>query len=675
MLPAQFPGRPLGRHLLLAFCVSVLVAGCDGDDGNNGFSSLVAFAEIPVGDAECPDGGTIANSGLDRNRNGVLDDDEITDSSILECRGAAAFSLTLLHINDGESKLRGGEDFGRIDRFATLVNTLQEDAVAAVPGSSTPRGVLTLTSGDNTLASPDLTAGFDNRDAGGQIYDAIALDYIEFDAMCIGNHDLDFGPARLADFIEDHPNTQVPFLSANLDVSAEPELAGLAAAGRIAGSVVVNTAGFDVGIVGATTEALSNISTPGPNIVINDVETSIQAEVDALVASGVDKIVLISHLQGVDEDLDLITRLRGIDVAIAGGGDELLANDDDLLIPGDEAARPYPLTAVDADGRSVPVVTTAGNYEYVGQLVVRFDEAGEVIGIDEEASGPLRVAGGDNEDAVEPDAFVAEQVLAPVDSFVAGLADNAIVEPGNCEVGLNGIRGQVTDEPFTIVEAGVRNSETNQGNLIADALLWQGASLAADFGAPVPVVAIQNGGGIRNDSIIDCAANGLTELSTFEMLPFSNFVSIASVPREQFKEILENAVSAIEAGSGRFAQVAGIEFTYSRAGTPREGDDDGNQITAGSRIIDATLDDGTAIISGGAVVPGADIPIATIDFLARGGDQYPYRGVAFTNVGVSYQLALFNYLTADTAAGGLGGSLTAAAYPEGGEGRIIDVTP
>jgi 5'-nucleotidase len=666
---------PAPRRLLISLFAALLVAGCSGDDGNNGLNSLVAFAEIPVGDAACPDGGTIVNAGLDRNRNGVLDDDEITDSSVLECRGAAAFALTLLHINDGESKLRGTEDFGRIDRFAALIDNLQEQAVAAVPGSTTPRGVLTLTSGDNTLAGPDLTAGFDNHDAGGQIYDAIALDYIEFDAMAIGNHDLDFGPARLADFIEDHPNTQVPFLSANLDVSAEPELADLAASGRIAGSVVVNTAGFDVGIVGATTEALSNISSPGPNIVINDVETSIQAEVDELLAAGVDKIVLISHLQGVDEDLDLITRLRGIDVAIAGGGDELLANDDDLLIPGDEAARPYPLTATDADGRSVPVVTTAGNYEYVGKLVVRFDEAGEVIGIDAADSGPVRVAGGDNEDAVEPDPFVAEQVLAPVETFVGDLAGNTIVDAANCAVSLTGTRGQVTDDPFTIVEPGVRNSETNQGNLIADALLWQGRQLAADFGAPLPVVGIQNGGGIRNDSVIDCAGEGLTELSTFEMLPFSNFVSIVTVPRSQFKELLENAVSAVESGSGRFAQVAGLRFTYDRTGTPREGADDGTEITAGSRVVDATLDDGTVIVSGGAVLPGADITIATIDFLARGGDQYPYRGLPFTSVGVSYQLALFNYLTGDPRSGALDGAVTAAAYPEDGEGRISDITP
>ena len=53
-------------------------------------------------------------------------------------------------------------------------------------------------------------------------------------------------------------------------------------------------------------------------------------------ADGVDIIILVSHLQGLTQDLDLIPQLRGVDIAIAGGGDDLLANPGDLLIPGDE---------------------------------------------------------------------------------------------------------------------------------------------------------------------------------------------------------------------------------------------------------------------------------------------------------------------------------------------------
>ncbi len=87
--------------------------------------------------------------------------------------------------------------------------------------------------------------------------------------------------------------------------------------------------------------------------------------------------------------------------------------------------------------------------------------------------------------------------------------------------------------------------------------------------------------------------------------------------------------------------------------------------TPGTRVVDVTLDDGTAIVTDGAVVAGPGISIATIDFSARGGDQYPFRGAAFTSVGVSYQQALRNYIVDE-----LGGTISATDYPEGGEGRI-----
>jgi 5'-nucleotidase / UDP-sugar diphosphatase len=57
------------------------------------------------------------------------------------------------------------------------------------------------------------------------------------------------------------------------------------------------------------------------------------------------------------------------------------------------------------------------------------------------------------------------------------------------------------------------------------------------------------------------------------------------------------------------------------------------------------------------------VTIATIDFLARGGDQYPLSDLGFINVGITYQQMLAGYLT-----GPLAGSITESAYPVGGEG-------
>jgi 2',3'-cyclic-nucleotide 2'-phosphodiesterase (5'-nucleotidase family) len=563
-----------------------------------------------------------------------------------------AYTLTILHNNDGESKLLGAPgqpDFGGIARFATLVDQLRHEARTA-PGRT---GTVLLSSGDNFLAGPEFTASLRK---GVPFYDSIGLGLIGYDAMAIGNHEFDFGPDVLADFVEGFGEDVPPFVSANLDLSGEPRLAALAADGTIVGSTVVRERGERIGVVGATTPLLPAISSPRNVKVLDDVAGIVQDEVDALAAGGVNKIILISHLQNIAEDRALVPMLTGVDVAIAGGGDELLANPDDPLVPGDSVSvdpatgQPlrYPTPATDADGNTVPIVTTSGDYKYVGRLIVEFDRGGNVVGVDDR-SGPVRVSGV-APDAVAPDPQIQAEVVDPVAAFVAELAANVLA---TSEVALEGRR-----------DPGVRTQETNLGNLLADALLRTGQEKAAEFGVPPPQVALQNGGGIRNNSLLP--PGPLSELTTFQIAAFANFVSVVpDVPRAQFKEILENAVSGIPAADGRFAQVAGFGFTYDAAGTAQVVNNDGIVLTPGNRVKEVVLDDGTVIVSGGTVVPGPGVHVATNDFSARGGDQYPFRGAPFSTLGVTYQQALVDLLV-----DGLDGLVTAADYPEGGEGRI-----
>jgi 2',3'-cyclic-nucleotide 2'-phosphodiesterase (5'-nucleotidase family) len=578
------------------------------------------------------------------------------------------FWLTILHNNDGESQLIALgddeflEDFGGAARFKTVVDDLTAEATTGRPWSpGSKRGVMMVSSGDNFLAGPEFNAGVDN---GIPFYDTVALDLIGYDAIAIGNHDFDFGPDILADFISGFSMTKPPYLSANLDFSGEPRLQAYVNQRRIAKSTIIRERGERIGIIGATTPALPTISSPR-NVVINEVAPAVQAEVRRLQRQGVNKIVLISHLQSIEEDITLAAELRGIDVMIAGGGDELLASAGDLLIPADDTgALPtpyadYPIIATDATGSNVPIVTTAGNYSYVGNLVVGFDRRGNVVVVDETRSRPVRVAGGDCggtlpcDDAVAPNATMQSLVVDPLIADLEALATNVIADSA---VDLDGVR------------ANIRGRETNQGNLIADSLLWQAQQVADAFGVDSPQVALQNGGGIRNDSVIP--AGDLTELDTFSMVPFSNFVSVVEdVPRAQFKEILENAYSRVEFGDGRFAQVAGFRVTYDAAGVGQVIDGTTGVVTTpGTRVREVVLDDGTIIVTGGAVVDGDPIDVATIDFLAKGGDQYPYRGLPFTTLGFTYQQALANYLV-----DGLGGVITATDYPVGGEGRITRI--
>jgi 2',3'-cyclic-nucleotide 2'-phosphodiesterase (5'-nucleotidase family) len=427
------------------------------------------------------------------------------------------FWLTLLHNNDGESQLINAsttlENFGGVARFTALVSQLKrrarEPSRPEPFGRLQPKsGVIMVSSGDNFLAGAEFNASLRK---GVPFYDVMAMDLIGYHAIAIGNHEFDFGPDVLADFILGFTSSSPPFLSANLDVSREPRLQALTDQGRIVRSIVVEEGGERLGIVGATTPTLPFISSPR-NVSVNpDVATAVQAEVDRLSAMGINKVMLISHLQSIQEDLALAPLLRGVDLMVAGGGDELLANPGNLLVPGDETAvfGPYPLFASDADGIAVPVITTSGGYRYVGRLVVGFDRHGKILIVDELNSGPVRVAGGNTPDAVAPDPLLGALVTDPVEAAVAALASTVI---GSTEVPLDGLRRSV------------RTKESNAGNLVADALLFQARALAEPFGTPTPHVALQNGGGIRHDTVIP--VGNITELTTFDILPFANFVAI-----------------------------------------------------------------------------------------------------------------------------------------------------
>ncbi|MGH2699359.1 MAG: bifunctional metallophosphatase/5'-nucleotidase [Actinomycetota bacterium] len=559
-------------------------------------------------------------------------------------RNKVSYWLTVLHNNDGESRLidAGGDltDFGGVARFATKVKELRKDA-NRLKRSGKKASVL-ISSGDNFLAGPEFNASLVNNAAtGAPFYDSVALSRIGYDAMTIGNHEFDFGPDVLAEFIEGFGG-DTPFISSNLDFSGEPRLAALEDDGIITGSVITKKRGEKVGIVGATTELLPTISSPR-NVEVEAVLPAVQAEVGALKAEGVDKIILSSHLQGINSEIELIESLSGVDVVIAGGGDELLVNEGDRLVPGDDTLPPfgpYPVLAEDAEGNNVPVVTTPGNYKYVGKLTLGFNSDGEVLKV-HRSSGLQRVASKKFAGGVKPDRKIQKQVVEPVAEAIQGLAENVI---GQTAVTLNGQTSQV------------RTRETNAGNLIADSLLWQARKVAGDFGVPQADIALQNGGGIRNDLVIN--PGPITELDTFTWLPFSNFTSVVEgVERSTLKAILEHVVTDAPAvAQGKFAQIAGFRYSY---------DPD---LAIGSKVRSVTLDDGTVIVQNGAVVAGQALTVATIDFLARGGDGYPFGPVDFTPVGVSYQQALVNYISAPD---GLNGQVTAADYPVGGEGRIV----
>ena len=135
------------------------------------------------------------------------------------------------------------------------------------------------------------------------------------------------------------------------------------------------------------------------------------------------------------------------------------------------------------------------------------------------------------------------------------------------------------------------------------------------------------------------------------------------LPIATFVAVVEHGVSGAVAGDvlqpdGRFGQASGYSFTYD-ASRP-----------VGDRVVDLVLDDGTVIVAAGelAATAPATISFATNDFTFRGGDGYPLVGVQFVVLPYTYQEAFETYLI-----DGLGGVVTAADYPVGGVGRIVEV--
>lgn len=550
------------------------------------------------------------------------------------------FTLTLLHANDLESSLlpatgTDGGTYGGADRFVELLQQQQQAAVTGKPGvgQAGKRGVVTVSAGDNFLPGPQLAA---SEDSGAPIYDATAFNAAGFDVSIFGNHDFDQSPDFLAEWLGDIEDTT--FVSGNLGFEDEPALLARVQDGTIVTTHVVKERGEKIGFIGLTTPELPRLTSSRGVTVDPDLAAIANAQAVAYEAAGVDKVVLVSHLQDIDNEVALAGQLSGVDVIIGGGGHELLASPGDALVAnGVTPDRPYPLKPIDADGDIVPVVTTNALYSYVGRLVVTFDKDGELLAVDEEQSRPIPVAA-QGPDAVDPDSTVNEQVVQPVQEYVAELAQTVVA---TSEVPLNGIRNDV------------RSKETNLGNLVADSLLAAGQREAAAAGVTAPVVALQNGGGIRNASILP--AGPISELDTYTVLPFANFVAVApDMPVATFLAGVERGLTP----DGGFAQVAGYRVTY-RPTQP-----------VGSRIVDLVLDDGTVLVRGGVPTGALEtISVATNDFTLRGGDGYPFDGVDFTVLPVTYQEAFETYLVED-----LGGVVSAGEYPVGGEGRIVPIS-
>jgi len=369
-----------------------------------------------------------------------------------------------------------------------------------------------------------------------------------YDAMTVGNHEFDDGPEVLAGFMD---AVNFPVLMSNADVSAEPLLAD-----KIAKSTVIERGGEKLGLIGLTPQDTDELASPGDNITFTDPVAAVQGEVDALTAQGVNKIIVLSH-SGYGVDQKVAAGTTGVDVIVGGHSNTLLSN------KSDRAAGPYPTMV----GQTA-IVQAYAYGKFLGELNVTFDDAGN---IKEAAGEPLIM-----------DASVTQDA-----GTVARIADAA----GPLEEIRNKVVTSI-NEPLGGDRAVCRARECSMGTLIADAMLAR----VADQGIQV---AIQNGGGIR--ASIDAGEVTMGEVLT--VLPFQNTLSTFEVTGATLLAALENGVSQVEDGGGRFPQVAGMTYAF-----------DASQ-PAGSRVSDV-------MIAGAALDMSKTYGVVSNNYVRNGGDGY-----------------------------------------------------
>ena len=470
----------------------------------------------------------------------------------------ADFDLEILHINDLHSRIESinkydstcsAEDDAAGECFGGIARV--KTAIDQKRADNEGENLLVLDAGDQFQGSL-----FYTQYKGAPI--AEFMNDIGFDAMAIGNHEFDDGPEELLAFID---AIDFPILSGNT-IAAEDSIVH----GKFEGYEIFDFDGEKVGVVSVLATDTDETSSPGPKITFEDEIEYLQKAVPELEAQGVNKIILLSHV-GYKRDQEIAAAVDGIDVIVGGHSHTLLSSTDD------KAAGPYPTMVKNPSGEEVPVVTAYAYSKYLGDLNVTFDDDGKVIDV---SGAPILL-----DASVTPD----EAFAARVAELDAPLEELKKREVGETASEVNGDR--------TVCRA----EECSMGNLVADAMLAR----VADQGI---TLAIQNGGGVR--ASIDAGTVTMGEVLT--VLPFQNTIATFQLKGADVIAALENGLSQIEEGAGRYPQVSGMKYTYDSSKEP------------GSRVVSVEVADGNGGFT--PIDEAATYGIVTNNYVRGGGDGY-----------------------------------------------------
>lgn len=422
--------------------------------------------------------------------------------------------VVIYHTNDSHGYLQGdGESIVGIDTVAALKE-------------STPGSVL-VDAGDATQGLPlaSLSMGVDIIEL---------MNLAGYDLMAAGNHEFDFG---VDNFIENVKKAKFPVLSANTYKDGNILLGGIQE-GNNGCHTIIESNGIKIGFFGLTTVQTATATNPEgtKGVEFRDEIECAKREIDELNDEGADVIIAVCHMGNGDAPC------TSTDLADAMTGE--YQGELDAIIDG------HSHTVENAVENDILIAQTGSGMGAVGKLTV--DVSDEGVELTEERLTPADLTD------VTPKAEVTEK-LSEINESQQDLLNEPI---GSTETTL--WAGWIGDV------APVRFVETNYGDFAADALRNAALNFLEDKGVDMPVVAVENGGGIR-----EAVPNGkITKGSLIATFPFSNTVYIKEVTPKILYEMMEVSGNLLdgqdpETGmllqmkiSGGFLQISGFNVVF-----------------------------------------------------------------------------------------------------------------
>ena len=351
----------------------------------------------------------------------------------------------------------------------------------------------------------------------GEVYvsDTKGLDAVEmmnvtgYDVVTLGNHEFDYGYAQLK---ENMTKADFKILCAN--VYGEDGIPIFDA-----NYTYTTKSGVKIGFFGMETPEAQTKANPALIKGLKfDTDLKAVAEKQLEALKDDDVVIALSHL-GVDDSskpytsYDLYNAAKGIDFIIDGHSHSVMTK----------------------GKNGEPIQSTGTKFANIGVIVI--DDASKKI----ESNSLYEIKEDTAKDAAV--AAAAQKIIDRIDKEYGAVFAKSKVE-------LNGAKAP----------NGNRDSETNNGDLITDAMIWkvmqnkEGLTVDADH-----VVAITNGGGIR----AAIKPGDVTKKDINTVLPFGNTVAVIYVTGAELLEALEASTYSLPVGG--FPQVAGINFTLSTA--------------------------------------------------------------------------------------------------------------